>query len=127
MSLLQIRLQPEEYELLKQYASMKNISLVSAYREITSPSFESWKLNYLLNEFQTGNISLKTLWLKMKLPLIALFKVLEDNNISPPKTDILELASENRAQKIDFATHLKDPTKFIRESSSEEFTGLDEK
>lgn len=94
MSQISIRLKTEDYELLKLYANKKGLTLASAYKEVTSGALEEWKLHFLCEEYQRGNIRMKEAWVRSGKTLNAFLKVLEDLDIDPPHTEIMELKSE---------------------------------
>ena len=121
MSLVQIKLDAEDYQLLKKWAEKRKISIIGAFREITGSSFENWKLNYLIDEYAGGSLRLKDLWTKSKLTLPALFRLLEERSIDPQKPEILELMSERRASGIDLNKHLKLLTSLERETAEQKF------
>ena len=100
MSQISLRLKPELYKIIRLYSKKKGITLASAFKDITADAIAEWKVDFLLSEYQTGNIRMKDAWLLSELPLNAFFKCLEDSNIEPPHTELMELKSEETKNKI---------------------------
>ena len=76
----------------KAYPMMKN-------QTFQSSGFE-WKLEYLMREYKHGRMGLKKAWKRSTLSLMAFLKLLDENDIDPPHTEIMELKSTEKRQLL---------------------------
>ena len=116
MSQISFRIPPEDFELVKRWAEQKGTSIAKAFRQITGEAFDKWKLEYLVSQYCDGYIRLKEAWIKSNLPLMAFLKVLDDYDIDPPHTELMELKSEEKARILTHRTLFKNGEMIKRET-----------
>ena len=100
MSQINIRLKDDEYDLIRRWALQRGISITSAFREITNDAISDWKTRYILQEYKDGRIRLKEAWKISQMKIMAFLKLIADNEIEPPHTEIMETKSTERAMQL---------------------------
>src|SRR3990172_6867165 len=88
----------------------------SIYRDSTLEYFRNWKHQYLLREYQKGNIGIKHLCKLGNLTLHQAAQLLEKNDIEPPISEFMEEYTERVAKELTVETLFKDGKVPKRES-----------
>ena len=124
MSQVSIRLLPDDYALVKRWAQQQGLSLAAAFKTITKEAFDEWKLEYLVTEYKHGRMGLKKAWKRSTLSLMAFLKLLDENDVDPPHTEIMELKSTEKRQLLTPQLLFKDKKTPQRQTNELELTEI---
>ena len=121
MSQLSIRITKEEYKLVSIWANQKGLSLAAAYKKITSQAFGQWKEDFLVSQYASGKIRLKEVWKQSGLRLMAFMKLLDEKDINPPHTELMEIKSSEKRQLLKIGIIFKEGIPMKRKTPELEF------
>lgn len=111
MKQVNIRVSDEEYAILKLIADKKGIPVTSLFKMIISDTFESWKIENLLELYSEGQIRFKEIMRLSGWSYAAVLKKFGELNLEPPLLDVAERRAEEIIKNIPPASILKNPEK----------------
>lgn len=125
MNQLSFRIKSDEYDLIRRWADENDISIANAYKIITKDAIKMWKMEYLLQEYAKGAIRLKEAWKLSNLAFMEFMKLLEEYNIEPPHTRLVELKSAEKRQLIETDRIFKKKHRPVRKTPELDLPDID--
>ncbi len=108
---------PEEEMVFLKWLSEKTAQPVSSiFRNAILEYFQEWKNNYLLREYQKGNIGFKQMCNLGGISFHRGLILLEENNVEPPITEIIDNWTSQVREKMTAKDIFKEGTRVKRES-----------
>ncbi len=120
MDQINFKISDTEKEFLEWVAKRTAQSVSTIYRNATLDSFQDWKINYLLKEYQNGSIGLKQFTKLANINFNQAILYLQEFNIEPPISEIIDDYTTNLAENIEPETAFKN--KKICKRKSKEVT-----
>ena len=122
MGQISFKISDAEKEFLEWVAKRTAQPVSTIYRNATLESFQDWKLNYLLKEYQNGNIGLKQFTKLAHINFNQAILYLQKFNIEPPISEIIDDYTTNLAETIKPETAFKN--KKVPRSKSKEVANI---
>ncbi len=116
MAQLSFKIPDNEIIFLKWLSEKTAEPVSSIYRKATLKAFREWKLDYLLNEYQKGAIGFKTLCKLANLSFNEGVLLLEEKDIEPPISKLLDEYSSTVREKLTISDVLREGKAFKRTS-----------
>ncbi|MCF2141070.1 MAG: hypothetical protein K9W44_13510 [Candidatus Lokiarchaeota archaeon] len=100
MSQINIRINKQTDQLFQYLANKRKIAKATLVKELLLENLKEKILKQLLDEYEKGEIQLKTIGKLLEIPPHELFKIVSENHIEPPITDEIDEYTQQVTDKL---------------------------